>query len=61
MTETVLATPTKEVVIGFDRPFVVIGDCTNPVPVRRSGIRRSRFPIAKTPEGAASRPAVRHD
>ncbi|HEY7177751.1 MAG TPA: dihydropteroate synthase [Gaiella sp.] len=30
MTETVLATPTKEVVIGFDRPFVVIGERINP-------------------------------
>jgi hypothetical protein len=61
MTDTLLSSATREVVIGLDRPFVVIGDCTNPVPVRRSGIRRSRFPIAKTPEGAASRPAVRHD
>ena len=30
MTETVLSTPTKEVVIGFDRPFVVIGERINP-------------------------------
>jgi 5-methyltetrahydrofolate--homocysteine methyltransferase len=30
MTETVLTTPTKEVVIGFDRPFVVIGERINP-------------------------------
>jgi 5-methyltetrahydrofolate--homocysteine methyltransferase len=30
MTETVLTTPTNEVVIGFDRPFVVIGERINP-------------------------------
>jgi 5-methyltetrahydrofolate--homocysteine methyltransferase len=30
VTETLLATPTKEVVIGFDRPFVVIGERINP-------------------------------
>ena len=30
MTETVLSSPGKEVVIGFDRPFVVIGERINP-------------------------------
>ncbi|WP_342642704.1 dihydropteroate synthase [Rhodoligotrophos ferricapiens] len=30
MTETVLASATKEVVIGFDRPFCVIGERINP-------------------------------
>jgi 5-methyltetrahydrofolate--homocysteine methyltransferase len=30
VTETVLCSPTKEVVIGFDRPFVVIGERINP-------------------------------
>ena len=30
MTETVLASATKEVVIGFDRPFVIIGERINP-------------------------------
>src|SRR5499426_1120298 len=30
MTQTVLATPTTEVVMGFDRPFVVIGERINP-------------------------------
>ncbi len=30
MTETVLSSPTKEVVIGFERPFVVIGERINP-------------------------------
>ncbi|HLU30894.1 MAG TPA: dihydropteroate synthase [Acidimicrobiia bacterium] len=30
MTDTVLSSPTKEVVIGFDRPFVVIGERINP-------------------------------
>ena len=30
MTPTLLSSPTKEVVIGFDRPFVVIGERINP-------------------------------
>ncbi len=30
MTHTVLASPTQEVVIGFDRPFVIIGERINP-------------------------------
>ncbi len=30
MTDTVLSSATKEVVIGFDRPFVVIGERINP-------------------------------
>src|SRR5215468_9789978 len=30
MTETVLSSASKEVVIGFDRPFVVIGERINP-------------------------------
>ncbi len=30
MTETVLASATKEVVIGFERPFVIIGERINP-------------------------------
>ena len=30
MSETLLSSPTKEVVIGFDRPFVVIGERINP-------------------------------
>ena len=30
MTDTVLTSATKEVVIGFDRPFVVIGERINP-------------------------------
>ena len=30
MTETLLSSPTKEVVIGFDRPFVIIGERINP-------------------------------
>jgi len=30
VTETVLSSATKEVVIGFDRPFVVIGERINP-------------------------------
>ena len=30
MTETVVASATKEVVLGFDRPFCVIGERINP-------------------------------
>ena len=30
MTHTVVSSPTKEVIIGFDRPFVVIGERINP-------------------------------
>ena len=30
MTDTVLSSPTKEVVIGFERPFVMIGERINP-------------------------------
>ncbi|MDP6692245.1 MAG: dihydropteroate synthase [Alphaproteobacteria bacterium] len=30
MTETVISSPNREVVIGFDRPFVVIGERINP-------------------------------
>ncbi|MDH3695318.1 MAG: methyltetrahydrofolate cobalamin methyltransferase, partial [Gammaproteobacteria bacterium] len=30
MTDTVVSSATKEVVIGFDRPFVVIGERINP-------------------------------
>jgi 5-methyltetrahydrofolate--homocysteine methyltransferase len=61
MTETLLSSATKEVVIGFERPFVVIGERINPVLARRAGIRWSEFPLAKIPEAAASRPAVGHD
>src|SRR5262245_42652378 len=30
MTDTVLSSPTRDVVIGFDRPFVLIGERINP-------------------------------
>ena len=30
MTHTVISSATKEVVIGFDRPFVMIGERINP-------------------------------
>ncbi len=30
MTDTILSSPTREVVIGFDRPFVMIGERINP-------------------------------
>jgi 5-methyltetrahydrofolate--homocysteine methyltransferase len=52
LTETLLSSSAREVVIGFDRPFVVIGERINAVLARRSGIRRSGT-IARTPEGAA--------
>lgn len=35
MTHTVLSSPTKDVVIGFDRPFVVIGERINPTGRKR--------------------------
>lgn len=35
MTHTVLSSPTREVVIGFDRPFVVIGERINPTGRKR--------------------------
>jgi hypothetical protein len=56
VTETLLSSPTREVVIGFDRPFVVIGERINALLARRSGFRERGSPIAKIPEGAASRP-----
>jgi 5-methyltetrahydrofolate--homocysteine methyltransferase len=61
VTQTLLSSATKEVVIAFDRPFVVIGERINPVLARRSGIRRSGSPIARIPEAAAARLAVRDD
>jgi hypothetical protein len=59
MTESILSSPTKEVRIGFDRPFVIIGERINPPLSRRSPIGSGRSPIAKTPEAAAPRPAAR--
>ena len=41
MTETVLSSATKEVVIGFDRLFVVIGERINPRGESRGRSRRS--------------------
>jgi 5-methyltetrahydrofolate--homocysteine methyltransferase len=35
LTETLLSSPTKEVVLGFDRPFVVIGERINPTGRKR--------------------------
>ncbi len=56
MTETVLSSPSRGVVIGFDRPFVIIGERISAVLARRTGIRGSGFPLARVPEAAASRP-----
>jgi hypothetical protein len=61
MTETVLSSATREVVIGFERPFVIIGERINTPPARRAEIRRSGSPLATTPEAAAPRPAARRD
>jgi methylenetetrahydrofolate reductase (NADPH) len=36
MTDTVISSATKEVVIGFDRPFVIIGERINPTGARSS-------------------------
>jgi 5-methyltetrahydrofolate--homocysteine methyltransferase len=45
MTETVLSSATREVVIGFDRPFVVIGERINPTgrPKLAEEMRSFRF------------------
>jgi 5-methyltetrahydrofolate--homocysteine methyltransferase len=59
LSDTVLSSATKEVVIGFDRPFVIIGERINRLPARRAGIRIRGSRLAKTPEAAASRPAAR--
>jgi 5-methyltetrahydrofolate--homocysteine methyltransferase len=56
MTHTVLSSATREVVIGFDRPFVIIGERINAVLARRPGIRFRGSPVATTPEAAAARP-----
>ena len=37
MTETVISSATKEVVIGFDRPFVMIGERINPTGRKLAG------------------------
>ena len=43
MTDTVVSSATREVVIGFNRPFVIIGERINPTgrknPRRRNGGR----------------------
>jgi hypothetical protein len=61
VTETVLSSATKEVAIGFERPFVIIGERINPLLARRAGIRRSGSPLARTTEAAATRPVVSRD
>ena len=35
MTDTVISSATREVVIGFDRPFVIIGERINPTGRKR--------------------------
>ena len=59
MTETVLSSATREVAIGFERPFVIIGERINPPLARRAGIRLRGPRLARTPEAAATRPAAR--
>ena len=61
MTETILRSATKEVAIGFERPFVVIGERINRVLARRAGIRRSGSRLARTPEATAPRPVLWRD
>jgi 5-methyltetrahydrofolate--homocysteine methyltransferase len=31
VTDTIISSATREVVIGFDRPFVIIGERINPI------------------------------
>jgi hypothetical protein len=52
VTETVLTSATKEVVIGFERPFVIIGERINRLLARRAGIRNSGSRLARIPEAA---------
>jgi hypothetical protein len=61
VTETLLSSATKEVVIGFDRPSVIIGERINALSARRADIRRGGSRLAKTPEAAATRTAARRD
>ena len=35
MTDTIISSATREVVIGFDRPFVIIGERINPEPPKQ--------------------------
>ncbi len=57
MSETVLSSASREVVIGFDRPFVIIGERIRLL-ARRVGTRRGGFPLARIPEAAAARPGL---
>ncbi len=58
MTDALLTSATREVRIGCDRPFVIIGERINAVPPRRGGIRSGASRLATTPEAAAPRPGT---
>ena len=52
MTETVVSSATSEVAIGFDRPFVMIGERINP-----TGRKKLASEMAAAPERAYMRPS----
>ncbi len=52
MTDTVISSPTREAVIGFERPFVVIGERINPTG-RKKLAEEMRAGVFSTVEGDA--------
>jgi hypothetical protein len=58
MTDTLLISATREVRIGFDHPFVIIGERINAVPPRRGGIRSRASRLATPAAAAAPRPGT---
>lgn len=52
MTDTVVSSPTREVVIGFDRPFVVIGERINPTGRKRLAEEMMRGDFARVQNDA---------
>lgn len=54
MTDTVLASPTREVVIGFDRPFVVIGERINPTGRKRLAEEMTRGDFSRVEADAVA-------
>src|SRR5690606_13733518 len=54
MTDTVLASLTREVVIGFDRPFVVIGERINPTGRKRLAEEMTRGDFSRVEADAVA-------
>jgi len=59
MTDTVISSATKEVVIGFDRPFVIIGERINPTgrKILAAEMAAGDFSRVEADARARSRPA----